>query len=321
MHGSAQRHGRRLWGLATLVAAGLVLAVCAAGLLACGGSSGGSAGGVQPTATETVPVGPSATGGLSPSPTPTTAGDTMRVSAYFLRPVMSVKGGQAVAEGPFVATAHRWVPETKAAASAALRALLAGPTARESAIGMRSALPRGTALRGVAVDGGVATVDLSLPGGTVGRRSALTRLAQVVFTLTQFPSVHGVRFMLDGTAVDSYGGVDLSKPVGRTAFEAVTPPIFVESPAPFDSVTSPLHVSGTADVFEATFAARLVTGTGANLAHRTVTATSGSGTRGTFRLALPFATTATTLSLSVWEVSMEDGSTLHEATIPLSAGG
>jgi hypothetical protein len=127
--------------------------------------------------------------------------------------------------------------------------------------------------------------------------------------------------MLDGTALDSYGGVDLSRPVRRADFGAVTPPIFVESPAAFDPVTSPLRVSGTADVFEATFTARLATDTGAYLARRTVTATAGSGTRGTFRFALPFTTTSTIVSLSVWEVSMEDGSTLHEATIPLTTGG
>jgi hypothetical protein len=299
--------------------AGVTLALCVAGLLACGGGSG-TGGVAPPTASVTAPLGPSVSSSVSPTATASAPADTMRVSVYFLRPVMSVKSGQAVAEGPFVATAHRWVPETTAAAAAALRALLAGPLPREQGIGMRSALPRGTTLHGLSISGGIATVDLSIPAGPGGRRSALAGLAQVVYTLTQFPSVRGVQFELDGQKVDSYRGVDLSGPVGRADFEAVTPPIFVESPAPFDTVTSPLRVNGTADVFEATFAARLVSATGAHLARKTVTASSGSGTRGTFSFVVPFTTTAGTVSLSVWEVSMEDGSTLHEVTIPLTVG-
>jgi len=328
MHGSARRQRRRGRARAplTTLAAGVLLALCAAGLLACGGATsgggtGGASGGTPPTATVTAPAEPSAGASVSPSATPTTATETMRLSVYFLRPVMSVKAGQAVAEGPFVATAHRWVPATKAAAAAALRALFLGPVARERAIGMRSALPAGTSLRSVALADGTATVDLAMSASPGGRRVALDRLAQVVYTVTQFPTVKAVRFLLDGKPIDSYGGVDLSKPVGRADFEAVTPPILVESPAPFDTVTSALRVSGTADVFEATFQARLVTGTGAHLARKTVTASSGSGTRGTFSFSMPFATTAGTVSLSVWEVSMEDGSTLHEATIPLTVGG
>lgn len=320
MHGPARQ--RRWWRspVPATMLAGAALALCVTGLLACGSGSGsgsGSGAAVQPTASVSAPAQPTASASTAPSQAPA---ETMRVSVYFLRPVMSVKAGQAVAEGPFIATAHRLVAKSRAAASSALRALLAGPLAREQGIGMRSALPHGSALRGIAIDDGIATVDLSLPGGAVGRRTALARLAQVVYTLTQFPTVQGVRFELDGRAVDSYGGVDASAPLDRADFEAVTPPIFVESPAPFDSVTAPLRVTGTADVFEATFSARLVTGTGAGLARKTVTASSGSGTRGNFSFGVSFATGAPTVSLSVWEVSMEDGSTLHEVTIPLTVG-
>jgi hypothetical protein len=302
-----------------MLVAGLTLSLCAAGLLACGGGSG-SSDVAQPTASVSASVGPSAGSGTSPSATASAPVESMRVSVYFLRPVMSVRSGQAVAEGPYLATAHRWLPETTAAAAAALRALLAGPLPRERGLGMRSALPQGTTLDGLSITGDVATVDLSIPAVPGGRRSALAGLGQVVYTLTQFPTVRGVRFELAGQEIDSYRGVDLSEPVGRADFEAVTPPIFVESPAPFDTVTSPLRVSGTADVFEATFAARLVTGSGADLARKTVTASSGSGTRGTYSFVVPFATGAPTVVLSVWEVSMEDGSTLHEVTIPLTVG-
>ena len=111
------------------------------------------------------------------------------------------------------------------------------------------------------------------------------RLAQVVYTLTQFPSVgKGVLFKVDGAAADQLRrhGHRARQPQRRADYESVTPPIFVESPAPFDAVSGTLRVSGTADVFEATFRARLVAGS----FHKTltVTATSGSGTQGHVRV-------------------------------------
>ncbi len=203
------------------------------------------------------------------------------MSVYFLRPI----GGAQPLHGPFVATAHRAVPQTLALATAAVNALLAGPTARERGIAMTSDIPAGTTLRGVKIAAGVATVDLSNAFAATATKAAMTaRLAQVVYTLTQFPSVEGVLFKVDGAALTSFGatGISFSHPQRRADYEAVTPPIFVESPAPFDTVTGTLHAAGTADVFEATFRARLVVGSVARTI--TVTASSGSGTRGVFSL-------------------------------------
>ena len=83
-----------------------------------------------------------------------------------------------------------------------MNALLGGPTARERGIGMSTDIPAGTALRGVAIAGGVATVDLSSAFAASGTTPSMTaRLAQVVYTLTQFPSVgKGVLFKVDGAA-------------------------------------------------------------------------------------------------------------------------
>jgi hypothetical protein len=184
---------------------------------------------------------------------------------------------------------------------------------------MTSDIPAGTTLRGVKIAAGVATVDLSSAFATAGTKSAMTaRLAQVVYTLTQFPSVKGVLFEVGGTALTSFGatGMSLAHPQRRADYEAVTPPIFVESPAPFDEVTDTLRVSGTADVFEATFRARLVVGTSAKTL--TVTASSGSGTRGVFAFSLPLPGVGVA-KLVVWDVSAENGAALQTVTIPLAA--
>ena len=125
-------------------------------------------------------------------------------------------------------------------------------------------------------------------------------LAQVVYTLTSFPTVQSV----NGKT--------------RADVEAFVPPILVEQPSPDETVTSPLHVTGTANTFEATFNYNLRTATGKLLAKDFVTATSGSGTRGTFDFTIPFSVDAPQDgALRVFELSAEDGSVVHERVIPL----
>ena len=236
----------------------------------------------------------------------------MTLSVYFLRPI----GGAQPNHGPFVATAHRLVAATKAPAGAAVRALLAGPTAREKAIGMTTAIPAGTTLRSLTISAGVATVDLS---GVFAQATPATRAAaQLCYTLTQFPTVgRGVVIKVNGAAF----AVDGSGSARRRAdYESVTPPLFVESPAPFDVVTSPLKVTGTADVFEATFQSRLLDSAARRLAGGTVTATSGSGTRGTFSFSLPLSGSAATGRLVCFDASAENGASLHTVSIPLTFG-
>jgi germination protein M len=289
------------------------LVALAAAVAACGGGTATP----QSTATVTVTPTSSVSPAVSPSTSATPSGAaTTSVAVYLLRPI----GGAQPVHAPFVATARRAVPQTKAVATAAMTALLAGTTARDRAIGMSTDIPAGTTLHGVTIAAGVATVDLSSAFTAAGTKSAMTaRLAQIVYTLTQFPAVaKGVRFRIDGAAVTSFGatGIDLAAVQRRSDYESVTPPIFVDDPAPFDAVSGTLRVSGTADVFEATFRARVVVGS----FHRTLTvmATSGSGTRGTFAFTVALPAGGSTGKLTVWDASAENGAALHTVTIPLT---
>ncbi len=111
-------------------------------------------------------------------------------------------------------------------ATAAMQALLAGPSSEEASSGLNSAVPPGTLLLGLSISGGVADVDLSgefESGG--GSFNILGRLVQVVYTLTQFPTVDEVRFLLDGKPVDSFSGegVVLDGPVGRNDYLSAVP--------------------------------------------------------------------------------------------------
>jgi hypothetical protein len=241
------------------------------------------------------------------TPTTTSPGATS-VAVYFLR------------DGK-VAPVRRTVPATTAVARAAMRALLAGPTETERDAGLVSAIPEGTSLRDIALADGVATVDLDGrfdEGG--GSASMLGRVAQVVATLTRFSTVRRVRFRLDGDPVDAIGGegVVVAPPVGRLEIEQQTPQILVESPLPGDRVTSPIAVRGTANVFEATVSFEVRDEHGKVVLRSFTTATSGTGTRGTFETELAVPNVVGPVTIVAFEASAEDGRPLHVSEVPVT---
>jgi germination protein M len=216
--------------------------------------------------------------GSSPALGARAAATPTRVTVYFVR------------QG-HLAPVRRVLPYTLGVTRAALQALLAGPTAAERKLGYFSSIPAGTTLRDVSIAGSLVTVDLTgtfASGG--GSFSMLNRVAQVVFTATQFRSdADRVRFLLDGVPVTAIGGEGvLVRPwVSRVSFEAQAPPILVEYPLRGDTVTSPVTVRGTANVFEAWLLVDVLSPSGQVLAHRNVMASTGTGTRGTFSVTLP----------------------------------
>jgi immunoglobulin-like protein involved in spore germination/sporulation and spore germination protein len=211
--------------------------------------------------------------------------DPIVVSLYFLR------DGQ-------VGLARRLAGEEGGnIGTAAVDQLLAGPAAVDRSAGLTTAIPAGTRLESLSIDEGVAHVELSRSLGEAAT-------AQVVFTLTQFPSVRRVE-------------IEGEQHV-RSDFESETPPIFAELPAPGDEVSSPLRISGTANTFEATFQVEVLDAGERVIGKRFVTATSGSGTRGTFLAEVPFrAREKGPGKLLLYELSAEDGSRIHEVEIPL----
>jgi hypothetical protein len=184
-----------------------------------------------------------------------------------------------------------------AVGSAAVRELLEGPTSDDQ--GVDSAVPAGMELESLSISSGVATVQLSeQPSDDAAR-------AQLVYTLTQFPTVKRVDLGAD-------------RPVGRRAFERETPAVLVESPLPGESVESGFAVRGTANTFEATFNYELKDASGRVLRKNFVTATSGSGTRGTFAFRVPYTVDKPQEGrLVVFELSAEDGSRINESEIHL----
>ena len=110
-------------------------------------------------------------------------------------------------------------------------ALLAGPTKAEAGDRtITTAIPDGTTLNGVSIKNGIATVDFSTEfdsgGGTASMRY---RLAQVVYTLTQFSTVRSVVFQVEGQTVTVFGseGIVLDDPSKRADWTDELPAIFV----------------------------------------------------------------------------------------------
>jgi len=161
----------------------------------------------------------------------------------------------------------------------ALRVLQDGPTQAERDLGLTTEVPE----------------NASGPATDAAR-------AQVVYTGTQFAR----------RAVDIDG-----KRYTRADFEEQTPAILVESPLAFQGAQTPLRVTGTANTFEATFEYELRDSVGKVVDSNFVTATSGTGTRGTFDFTTKAADDAATLV--VFERSAKDGSRINEVDIPLEA--
>jgi len=123
---------------------------------------------------------------------------------------------------------ERTLPYTKAIGTAAIEALLDGPTDAEQDTwpAISSAIPEGTELLGLTIDDGIAKIDLSEEfesgGGTFG---VTARLAQVVYTLDQFPTVDAVEFYIEGTKVTVFSseGVMLDGPQTLDDYDQLLP--------------------------------------------------------------------------------------------------
>jgi germination protein M len=263
----------------------------------------------EPSPTPSEPVdtptsGQTATPTTGPTATAAPA-STMIVRAYFL---LAESG-----HDPTLVPVLRTVPESKATARAAMRALLAGPTTRELGASPRisTMIPLGTHLLGVTTASGVATVNLSGEFATATSSfAARARLAQVVYTLTQFSTIDAVRFELDGEPVSTFPpGITLDKPVSRATYRnSLLPDIFVDRPAWGAALLDGGRVNGWANVFEAQFRLAVLGARGRVLVDMPVHATCGSGCWGTFALTVSYTVSkAQWGTLRVWDPSERDG--------------
>ena len=275
----------------------------------------------SPSATPT--TAPTAPPTAAPTTTPEPSGATrMWIRAYFL--LDDPSGGT-----PRLVPVLRSVPETAATARAAMEVLLAGPTRKErnASPAISTQLPADTALLAISVAGKTATVDLG-EAFVSSHVPAIVqaRLAQVVYTLTQFSSIDFVEFLVEGRPITTWGDTwyDYDAVLQRVCCffqEDLLPPIFVDRPAWGAGYVSGSDITGMASVFEAQFRAALLAADGRVLADRQVTAACGDGCWSDFHVALPYSVAKAQLgSLRVWDTSEADGTTIDLRIYPVWLG-
>jgi hypothetical protein len=295
-----------------------IMIICA-GLLAtaCATAPAGSLG-PAPTSTATPSSSTSSPGGGPASPaqapsgqqsTPPTQGPAHEIDlqVWFTR------------NGKLFAT-DQTVPATISVARAALDRLLAGPSAAGYAAGLRSQIPAGTALLGLRISSGTATVDLSSSFESAASPPTMPlRIAQVVYTLTQFPTVTGLRFEINGQVFTVIGGVPVQSLQTRAMYSSYLPAITVQSPVIGEQVTSPVTVSGTADVFEAVVSVRILNSAGNEIARTFTTASCGTGCRGDYSAAVSYSIPRTEPgTVEVFESSAKTGLPVNVQLIPVT---
>ena len=309
----ARSAGMPAWAL-TAVTAAAVLVIGLGSVLLFGGGAGDEVAGGDTTTTST--MGSTSTTGGSTTTAPVVTSTTtiadldFPTAVYFLMDTT----GESWGGGPFLVPVARTVDEPDPL-TGTIQAFLDGPTPGEaSSIPMIStAIPEGVTVNGVTVEGGIATVDLSAEfAAGSGSFAEIARLEQLLYTVTRFDGVDGMRLEIDGEPVEVFGGhgIVLDDPMVRTGDEVTLPAILVESPA-YESFQTgnPLIVTGTANVFEATVSVALTDGDGLILWEGFTTATCGTGCRGEWEVSIPYDVSQNQMgSLIVWESSARDGS-------------
>jgi hypothetical protein len=161
--------------------------------------------------------------------------------------------------------------------------LLIGPTGpeRDGSPAIVTAIPEGTRLLGVTVDGGIATIDLSsefaAPSGTVAEAA---RLEQVIL---------------------------LDEPADRTRISTAVPAILIDSPPYWGAAANPLVASGTANVCDGALELVLADADGLILWEGSTTVACGAEYRGDWSISIPYDVAEAQIgSLIVWERSDQD---------------
>ena len=280
--------------------------------------------------------GPAPAGGLGPAPrgdTRTSAPTNGAPTAHAGQPSASVPATPPSASSARSISVQAWftragklfetqraVPATRSIGKAAITALLAGPNKAEAAAGLVSDIPGGTSLLGLNIAGGVATVDLSRSFTNSASASLVSlRLAQVLYTLTQFSTVTSVHWRINGQDVTTIGGVSVADPQTQAAYANVLPAIIVASPVVGATMTSPVTISGTADVFEAVVSITILDAAGREVARTFTTATCGTGCQGSYSITVAYTvSSAQAGTVEVFERSAKDGAPVNMQTIPVT---
>jgi hypothetical protein len=252
----------------------IVVLVCAM-TLALGGCSNSGTGSTADTAT---PITPDQTTAPEGRPTPTDPAGTTGFNVYFTTqcPKPDVQRDPCL-----VAVGERRFTTEADLPTAAVLETMNGPNAVEASIGMTGNIAKRVQFQGVEVGGdGTATVRFNRYFETAWTRP---QVAQIVYTLTQFPEVDRVKFLIDGEDNGATGVPALT----RADVADRTPPLFVDTPWLNAQLGSAFTVSGSTAAASTALSWQVLDPTGAPMASGDTT--SGATAPGTvdFEVTLP----------------------------------
>ncbi|HEX9853689.1 MAG TPA: Gmad2 immunoglobulin-like domain-containing protein [Acidimicrobiia bacterium] len=223
--------------------------------------------------------------------------------------------------GPFLVPVQRRVPATVAVGTASLEELLDGPKASEAGAdpAISTQIPDGTRLRGLTISDGKAKVHFNRKfAGNDDSAAAALRVAQVVFTLTRYPTVDRVVFFQGDhrIRVQTSDG-ELKRVVTRDDYLDFVAAISVETPVYGGRTNDRVRVSGDAAVFEATFNYALRDGDGDLIEKGIAMSDNGVGW-GTFDFTIQYDVAERQRgTLKVWAFSAKDGSRIDVRKYPV----
>jgi len=122
------------------------------------------------------------------------------------------------------------VPVARQVSTAGIEAVAAeleyGPTASESFLGLQSALTDIAAIDGIDIEGSTALVDLNDSFTNLGGSDQVIAIAQLVFTVTERPTIDRLVVRVDGENVEvpRDDGTLTRDPLTRTDYTSFSPP-------------------------------------------------------------------------------------------------
>jgi hypothetical protein len=149
---------------------------------------------------------------LATKPPPEPAPETRRTRGiYFMQ---SSAGGEEL----HLAKISRSLRASDTPLFDSISALLDGPTDAEQDADFLSLIPPGTRIIEAVIRGNTAYLNFSeeFQYNSFGREGFASQIRQIVWTATEFPSVHDVQFLIEGKRIDYISeGIMIGSPIGR----------------------------------------------------------------------------------------------------------
>jgi hypothetical protein len=261
-----------------------------------------------------------ACGGVSPklgSPTTTTVPPSSTTTTKPKAPPTTTQSALFFGRGNALGVAYRTEPAASVRYDT-VRALFAGPDPAEKAAGLTTAIPAGSIVEGLSFNGSLAYMDVNGQFFAATTKSVFTvRLAQVVYTLTEFTGVDRVQLYLHGLTLPRILGLPTTGPLTRTDLTGAVDDFLIVSPAVNESVASPITVSGISE-FSGALEIQLTDPNGQLIVNTVNTTTVGE----TFTYTYPFASNhAGTATLRVYAAPDRSTTAQLVASIPVTLTG